>query len=369
MEEQARPAVRVLYIDDDPGIARLVQRHLLRTGHSVTLAGDGAAGLSAARSEPFDVIALDHYMPGRDGLDVLHDLLRLPDPAPVIFVTAAEEPRIAVTALKEGASDYVVKDVQGAFLDLLTRAIGQALDDVRLRRAKDRAEQELREQRDRFEALSQQQSMLLREMNHRVANSLQLITSLIELQARRVRDPDAKLVLQQAAERVDAVSRVHRRLYTSGEVGVVQMDQYLSGLVGELNRASMMDGATGRIVLSAEPVRIETDRAISIGLIVNELVTNALKYAYPDDPVGAIRVVLDGAGQEGGQGAMRLVVEDDGVGTAPDAPAKGSGLGRTIVGAMAGNLRASVAQDGTHRGTRFIVTIPNEPDKAIELHH
>lgn len=353
MPASARPAVRVLYIDDDPGIGRLVQRHLERSGHQVRLATDGVSGLELAAAEPFDVIALDHYMPGRDGLDVLGDLLRLPDPAPVIFVTAAEEPRIAVAAMKEGAVDYVVKDIQGAFLDQLGNAIRHALDQAQLRRAKDQAEQDLREQRDRFEALSQQQALMLREMNHRVANSLQLITSLIDLQARRVRDPDARTVLQQTAERVDAVNRVHRRLYTSGEVGVVQMDQYLAGLVEELNRASAEDGGSGRIVLRAEPMRVQTDRAISIGLIVNELVTNALKYAYAGGAPGPIRVSFDSH-----PGRMLLSVEDDGIGMDIAAPPQGSGLGRTIIGAMASTLRGTVAQDEAHRGTRFTVAIP-----------
>ena len=347
------PGVRVLYIDDDPGLGRLVQRHLQRSGHTVSLAPDAASGLLAASSTSFDAIALDHYMPGRDGLDVLVELLRLPDVPPVIFVTAAEEPLIAVTALKQGAADYVVKDVGGAFLEGLSRAIRTALHERALRRARDKAEHDLREQRDRFEALSRQQAVMLREMNHRVANSLQLITSLIELQVRRVRDPDARGMLQRAAERVDAVNRVHRRLYTSGEVGMVQMDQYLSGLVDDLNRAGTADGAAAPITLSAEPVRIETDRAVSIGLIVNELVTNALKYAYPDCPAGPVRVRLGRA-----DGQTRLVVEDDGVGIGTGAP-QGSGLGRTIVQAMAAQLRAAVEQDEGHRGTRMTVAIPD----------
>ena len=352
------PAIRLLYVDDDPGIGRLVQRHLGRAGHEVVLAGDGVTGLALAQKERFDAIALDHYMPGRDGLDVMDDLLCLPGAPPIIFVTSAEEPRIAVMALKQGAADYVVKDVGGAFLDGLGKAIRTALHERELREGRDRAERELREQRDRLEALSQQQAVMLREMNHRVANSLQLITSLIELQSRRVRDPEAKGLLQQAAERVDAVTRVHRRLYTSGEVGTVQMDQYLAGLVGELNRATAAEGEAGPITLRAEPVRIETDRAVSIGLIVNELVTNALKYAYPGKQAGPVRVVLDRAGR-----STRLVVEDDGVGTGSGAP-QGSGLGRTIVNAMASQLRAIVAQDEAHRGARFTVSIPDAPAPA-----
>ena len=345
--------IRVLYVDDDPGACRLVQRHLQRGGCVVTLAADGTEGLARAAAERFDAIALDHYMPGRDGLDVLAALRRLPDVPPVIFVTAAEEPRVAVAALKEGAADYVVKDVQGSFLPTLATAIRHAIDQEQLRRGKESAEREVRLSRDRLEKLAAQQAVLLREVNHRVANSLQLISSLIELQGRRATAPEAREMLKSAAERVEAVSLVHRRLYTSNDVQFVEMDQYLEGLVEELRRATDTGESGHRIELSAESVRVETDKAVPIGLIVNELVTNALKYAYPGGKGGSIRVALTRIGDQ-----LRLVVEDDGVGL-PDQPmaVRGSGLGTTIVAAMAQSVRAAVALDRSHAGTRFVVEV------------
>ena len=351
-----RPTVthRILYIDDDPGIGRLVQRQLERAGFAVTLAHDGAEGERLAAHERFDAIGLDHYMPGRDGLEVLDELMALPDPPPVIFVTGAEEPRIAVTALKNGAADYVVKDVQGGFIDLLAASIAQEITRSRLHREKEQAEREVRESRDRLELLAAQQAVLLREMNHRVANSLQLISSLIELQARKVTDDTARALLRQAAERVEAVTLVHRRLYTSGDVEFVAMDSYLAGLIEELSRATFGREAPCGIELIAAPVRLETDRAVAVGLVVNELVTNALKYAYPDG-TGAIRVRLEDGGADG---LLRLIVEDDGVGFVDEAPARGSGLGSLIVNSMAHSLRATVERDSQHGGTRFVVTMP-----------
>ena len=169
--------VRVLYVDDDPGTCRLVRRHLEREGFAVEVASDGDIGLALARERSFDVVALDHYMPGRDGLDVLADLNALPEAPPVIFVTAAEEPRIAVTALKAGAFDYVVKDVQGTFLEFIgdfhppiAGAVAQLL------REKVAAEQELAAKvATGWRPWPRSQALLLREVNHRVANSLQLI--------------------------------------------------------------------------------------------------------------------------------------------------------------------------------------------------
>ena len=344
--------VRVLYIDDDPGIARLVQRHLERVGYSVTLAHDGDTGLALAASEIFDAIALDYFMPGMDGLETLSGLVDTPLAPPVIFVTAAEEPRIAISALKAGAFDYVIKDVQGSFLEFLDTAIRQSQQHIRLRREKAAAEQELRESLDRFEKLTAQQALMMQEVNHRVANSLQLISSLIELQARKIVDPAARELLRRAAERVDAVTLVHRRLYTSNDVEFVDMDKYLRGLIDELQRAMEAEERNGSIQLTAEPIRIETDKAVSIGLIVNELVTNALKYAYPLGAHGNIRVgFFRRAGEE-----IQLVVEDDGIGYPDGAAPRGSGLGGMIVNAMARTAKATVALDPKHKGTRFVVS-------------
>ena len=245
-----------------------------RIGWTVTVAATPDEGLALARCGGFDAVALDHYMPGRDGLDVLPELLACPDAPPVIFVTAAEEPRIAVTALKAGAADYVVKDVAGHFLELLVAAVRQAVAQRALHRAKEAAEQAAREGMARLELLTEQQAVLLREMNHRIANSLQLITALLGMHARRSDDETIKEALRQAGERVEAVAKIHRRLYTSADIGHVDMDDYLRGLLAEMERVS--SGSVAHIVLTCDPVRLPTDKAISVGLIVSELVTNAV---------------------------------------------------------------------------------------------
>ena len=246
----------------------------------------------------------------------------------------------------------MVKDVQGTFMEFLATSIRQSQEQVRLKREREQALVALQESRDRLEVLADQQALLLQEVNHRIANSLQLISSLIGLQARKVADPDARDALQRAAERVEAVTLVHRRLYTSNDVEFVAMDTYLEGLVAELQRAGTADEGRTRIVLAAEPIRVETDKAVSFGLIVNELVTNALKYAYPDGH-GDVRVGFCRAGD-----AVELRVEDDGVGYQEGSQPKGSGLGATIVGAMARTMKATVCVQSSGKGTRVLVSLP-----------
>ncbi len=336
--------IRLLYIDDDRGLSRLVQKELGRHGYDVTCAPDADAGYAALQAGAFDVCALDHYMPGREGLDVLPDILNLPSPPPVVYVTGAQDGRIAVAALRAGAADYVIKDVSEDFTSLLRSALEDALLRRRLERENEAAQEEVRLARDRAEAM-------LREVNHRVGNSLQLVSSFISLQLRQLADEGARSALREAQVRIEAVAHVHRRLYTSSDLATVAMDEYLTGLVEELGKSigpdTSPEGGSPRLSLRAEPMRVTTDQAVSLGVIVTELVTNAVKYAYAPGEGGEIRVVLEAAPD----GRAILTVEDDGPGLGDGAP-KGTGLGAKIVSAMAGGLRSAVQFDTEHRGVR-----------------
>jgi two-component sensor histidine kinase len=334
------PPVRLLYIDDDRALARLVEKDLARHGVEVVWAEHGDAGLERLRNESFDACALDHYMPVRDGLDVLPDILALPEPPPVIYVTGAEDGRIAVGALRAGAADYVMKDVSEDFTALLRAAVGDAVSRRRLERDNARALEEVRQARDRAEAL-------LREVNHRVGNSLQLVSSFMSLQHRQLTDEGARTALREAQARIEAVAHVHRRLYTSADVSTVAMDEYLTGLVEELSRSVGAGDRNVRVVLDAEPMRVSTDQAVSLGVVVTELVTNAVKYAYAPGEAGEIRVHLRADGPQRGI----LVVEDDGAGMTGEAP-KGTGLGGKIISAMARGLSSAVEFDPAHQGVR-----------------
>ncbi len=117
----APAAGRILYIDDDPGLGRLVQRALQSRGYAVEVVLDCGAGLARLREGGIDLVALDHHMPGQTGLDLLPDIRALPDAPPVVYVTGSEDSRVAVAALKAGAVDYVWKDVQGQFASCWAR--------------------------------------------------------------------------------------------------------------------------------------------------------------------------------------------------------------------------------------------------------
>ncbi|WP_122464861.1 MULTISPECIES: sensor histidine kinase [Brevundimonas] len=340
MSDDARK--RLLYIDDDAGLCRLVDKALARHGFEVTCANDGDRGLELLRAgEVYDVIALDHYMPVREGLDVLPEMLAIPDAPPVVYVTGAEEGRIAIAALRAGAADYVIKDITEDFFSLLRAAIDDAMERRRLQQANERAQDEVRLARDRAEAM-------LKEVNHRVGNSLQLVSSFMSLQQRDLIDEGARAALREAQSRIEAVAHVHRRLYTSSDMASVAMDEYLAGLIDELGKSMSAEGPGPRLVLEAEPMRVNTDQAVSLGVVVTELITNAVKYAYGPGESGEIRVIL----RPDSEGRALLMVEDDGPGMVQTDQPRGTGLGSKIMAAMASGLRSAVEFDPEHKGCR-----------------
>lgn len=353
----AKPTL--LYIDDDEALAHLVARGLTRQGYTVIHAASGTDGLKRIGEGHIDVVALDQYMPGLDGLETLERIMAIPAAPPVVFVTASQDSTIAVTALKAGAADYLVKDASGDFVPLLHVAVDGALRQAALQKARDEAEAEIHASRDRFAALAAEREVLLREVNHRVGNSLQIIASLLHLQAASAAQEDVKAALTNAMGRVAAVAQVHRRLYTSHDLKSVVLNQYLDALLDDLRR-SAEGNRMSRLTLKAEPVEIDPDRAVAIGIVVNELVMNAVKYAYPNCS-GPIHVELRTEASD-----LLLSISDEGVGLLPRSDPRSTGMGQRIVSAMAAKLDAQVERDPNHAGTRIVLRFPRAKAPAIK---
>ena len=154
---------------------------------------------------------------------------------------------------------------------------------------------------------------LLKEVHHRVKNNLQVIASLLRLESSRTPEPATKAVLKEMQGRIRSMALLHEALYRSGDFARVDLADYLGQLATQLFRAHNSDRAGVRLTLDLAHVRLDVEKAIPCGLIVNELVTNSLKHAFPDGRPGEVRVSLETEGEH-----ARLRVCDDGAGLPPD---------------------------------------------------
>jgi two-component sensor histidine kinase len=193
-------------------------------------------------------------------------------------------------------------------------------------------------------------AILLQEVQHRVANSLQIIASVLMQSARRVQSEEARGHLHDAHHRVMSIATLQRQLSTASD-GKVELIVYLTQLCQSLGASMIADPERLSIKVFADDSAVEAEVSVSLGLIVTELVINALKHAFPDERQGKIEVDYHSDGTD-----WSLAVTDNGIGMPFDKDAPKAGLGTGIVEALAKNLEASIAVSDARPGTAVTIT-------------
>jgi len=238
-----------------------------------------------------------------------------------------------------------IRDETGA-----SRMVLVAIKDITERRV---AEQEKQRLLEHTEELLEQQRTLLREMRHRIANSLQIIASILLLKAGSVSSEETKNELRAAHQRVMSVATVQSHLSASDGIEQIEMGPYLTKLAAGL--ASSMVGPKQHIdiAVAASDGALPTSHAVSIGLIVTELIINAIKYAFPETRSSArIRVTFEMAKSD-----WKLTVADNGVGRSESEElGTSTGLGTALVGALAKQLKAQITETSGAKGLTVAVT-------------
>ena len=195
--------------------------------------------------------------------------------------------------------------------------------------------------------------VLLSEINHRVKNSLQLVASMFSLQAGSTQDATVAQSLKEAVSRVTAVARIHERLYRSSDVRTIDLTSYIGDICGDL--AELIPRC--HIAYSGDQsIRMATDRAVRVALLATELMTNAVKHAYPEGQTGQVHVQLTCT--EGGD-VVTLSVRDEGNGLpASFDPTRSSGLGMRIINAMVAQTKGKLLVRSCAPGSEFLIEIP-----------
>jgi PAS domain S-box-containing protein len=207
-----------------------------------------------------------------------------------------------------------------------------------------------------------EKEILLKEIHHRVKNNLQIICSLLNLQSNTIDDPQSLAQFQDSQNRIRSMALIHERLYRSNDLGSIDFGAYLSDLAGSLIQAYRRQAQNTRLEVDADPVMLDIDTAIPCGLIVNELVSNALKHAFPDGRSGTIAIELRDAVDSG---PYRLIVQDDGIGIAADRIDQfTSSLGLQLVHSLTNQLDGSVDLQCSS-GTRLEIQFARKASKEV----
>jgi two-component sensor histidine kinase len=206
---------------------------------------------------------------------------------------------------------------------------------------------------ERLDKTANDRAVLLRELSHRMRNDLAAFASLLSLQARAVQDPAGKAALVAAGDRIQVLARVHQRLAVQKGAAVSDSRQFITDLCSDL-RSSLVGFRPVTISVAAESHPITLQRAVPLGLITNELLTNALKHAFPNGRPGRVEVEFQKRGAD-----FCLVVRDDGVGLA--GAVRGSGMGQELVRALAHGLGGRVSVSDAHPGLQIAILFPADP--------
>jgi len=231
------------------------------------------------------------------------------------------------------------------------RSVALAVSNAELEKMVGERTKQLESERLRIEAL-------LRDVNHRVGNNLAMVSALLNVQSRQTREPAVKAALAQAQSRIQAIAAGQRRLRLDIETDEIDARPYMEDLLAEIGKAA--EGRPIRIELDMESIRLPGRDAVSFVVIVNELVTNAIKHAFPDGMSGQVTIRLAREDAEDAP-ALTMVIEDDGVGLPEGVENKG--LGQTVIASLLRSMRATMVTEPLHPGadrpgTRVVLTFP-----------
>ncbi len=336
----------VLVVDDDP-IVRILARQMLEAdGFTIAEADDGTTAIDFFTNQLPDLLLLDVKLPTLDGFTTCERLRSLAggDHIPVLMITGHDDVSSITRAYEAGATDFISKPINWLILKQRLRYMlraGQVLE-------------ELWESQAHLINSLREKNILLKEVHHRVKNNIQIISSLLNLQAKYIRDQEAKEIIQESRNRIESIALVHEKLFRSKDLEKIDMYSYIKEFTSYLFTSYSKNRGQVNLKINVGAVELGIDTAIPLSLIINELVTNSLKHAFPDSRQGEIGIEL----AKTGINKLILIFTDNGVGF----PVKvnfphSQSLGLQLIQSLVEQLRGEISLITNAQGTTFTIIL------------
>ncbi len=356
-------ALRILIAEDEYLVCEKIKEVVESVGYTVV--GDAMDGVQAIylteKLKP-DLILMDIKMPGMDGISATKRIQRR-RPTPVVILTAYQNQELLREAGAAGVSGYLMKppnanDVEGA----VEIAMQRFSDMMEMRRLNEKLKREIEAREEVEQALKkalEEKNLLMKEILHRTKNNMTMVCSLLNLQSASVNDAHTLNMFRETACRVRSMAMVQERLYQTDSFIRMDLREYLRDLAVTVYRNFETDAEKISLHFDLESVTVSSRTAVSCGLILNELISNAVKYAFPGDRRGAIATGLRATEC----GAVELCVRDDGAGLPDDMDLNAPGsLGLQIVAGLAEQLDGKLEIRRDKPGVAFVVRFRDVAD-------
>ena len=333
--------IRVMLVEDNPGDA-LILSEMLREiyGNQFELINfkqlnDGLNHLK----EDFDIILLDLNLPDSHGIITFQTMKKNAPDLPIIILTGLNDEDLAINIVSEGAQDYLVKgqiDKQH-----LSKSIKYSIERKNIE--------------NQLQITIKDKELLLRELHHRVKNNLMIISSLLNLQSTYIKDEESKKIFKESQNRARSMALIHERLYQSTDLKRIDFGDYIRTLANDLYHTYVMDTNLIKLNVDVEDIKLDINTSIPLGLILNELVTNSLKHAFPKGSSGKIDIILHLQDKK-----YLLEVKDNGIGFTKDIDYKNTdSLGLRLVISLTDQIEGEI-EFNNKLGTSFKIIFEEE---------
>ena len=329
--------MNILLIEDNQGDVRLIKEILndVEDFHYTLTASESLQqGIGLLTKKDFDIVILDLGLPDSQGLDSFRRLSRYAHNLPIIVFTGLEDKNTAIKAVQDGAQDYLIKGKIEGFP--LTQALRFAIERKKMGK--------------KIIHSLHEKEVLLREIHHRVKNNMQIVVSLLRLQAAGIKDKKTLELFKECQNRIKSIAVIHEKLYQSKNFSSVDFGQYIQEMLLHLTNTYGVDTQNIKTHAKSAHDKLDINHAIPCGLILNELISNCFKHAFPENKTGDIHVEFSKR-----KGEHKLIIRDTGKGLPENTDIqKAQSFGLQIVRDLVEQLKGSIVVNRDH-GTEFII--------------